>query len=280
MTRVDRVRRFLLAGARLADSHDSLGRQARARLPHSTGLSSASVDYGGTAGLGADEVRERESFDTLEGCEVEQACAAAEVHVDECEYVDREATLCILIALRDSAPGLYASKSVSCSASGNLDTERFYRVHADGAVSTAQHQNFDGDESYGDAGLCSLQDTSFFETCIELLESEALDYDSEVGVARQGTTGSRTASPNPSAATRDASPALRPRAEGKAQSTEARLTHSSPSQPRCTMMETGLPGTRSLWRRSVAGNSIVELGSCHERTTSWSAPFARSSKRT
>ncbi len=45
MSRVDRVRRFLLAGARLADPEDGLGQQARARLPRSTGLSPASVDY-------------------------------------------------------------------------------------------------------------------------------------------------------------------------------------------------------------------------------------------
>lgn len=45
MSRVDRVRRFLLAGARLADPEDDLGREARARLPLSTGLSPASVDY-------------------------------------------------------------------------------------------------------------------------------------------------------------------------------------------------------------------------------------------
>lgn len=45
MNRVDRVRRFLLAGARLADPDDDLGREARARLPLSTGLSPAGVDY-------------------------------------------------------------------------------------------------------------------------------------------------------------------------------------------------------------------------------------------
>ena len=45
MHRADRVRRFLLTSARLADPGDSLGRAARARLPLSTGLSSASVSY-------------------------------------------------------------------------------------------------------------------------------------------------------------------------------------------------------------------------------------------
>lgn len=45
MSRIDRVRRFLLAGARLADPHDPIGSKARARLPLSTGLSSAGVDY-------------------------------------------------------------------------------------------------------------------------------------------------------------------------------------------------------------------------------------------
>lgn len=45
MHRADRVRRFLLASARLADPGDSLGRAARARLPLSTGLSPASVSY-------------------------------------------------------------------------------------------------------------------------------------------------------------------------------------------------------------------------------------------
>jgi len=45
MQRADRVRRFLLASARLADPEDSLGRAARARLPLSTGLSAAHVSY-------------------------------------------------------------------------------------------------------------------------------------------------------------------------------------------------------------------------------------------
>lgn len=45
MSRVDRVHRFLQAGARLADPEDGLGRQARTRLPSSSGLSPAGVDY-------------------------------------------------------------------------------------------------------------------------------------------------------------------------------------------------------------------------------------------
>lgn len=39
------MHRFLLAGARLADANDNLGREARARLPSATGLSPASVSY-------------------------------------------------------------------------------------------------------------------------------------------------------------------------------------------------------------------------------------------
>lgn len=45
MSRLDAVRRLLTAGARLANADDPLGREARARLPLSTGLSPASVDY-------------------------------------------------------------------------------------------------------------------------------------------------------------------------------------------------------------------------------------------
>ena len=138
----------------------------------------AATTEGSTGGTGSMDTLAQQSFEALSSCEIEQPCGAVATGSGECPTpADLVATLCVMAALRDRRVGVYSSGSFSCTAVGAQRSTAYHLVRADGSVASAWMSSGSGifeDEngaSFG-ARTCTLNDASYFQGCIDTIESD------------------------------------------------------------------------------------------------------------